>query len=181
MKQRGEEKIRFDAAVGRNALYRESDKAGGLTRLAGVLKPDGLVSLAEVVPSQGMRLSELLDLESETAVYRKRLAEAEENIYADPGNPLVNWTAEDFTGLLHQAGFEVLKSECRRFADRRLIRNEDIERWFASRGGSYADRASPLLSSSALERLRKICEGQLSGREVDWRSTMLFVCAAKKG
>jgi hypothetical protein len=37
-----------------------------------------------------------------------------------------------------------------------------------------------LLSSTELQQLRKICSDQLSGREVAWYSTVLFVSAEKK-
>jgi putative ATPase len=169
--------IRFDAVVGRNALYREADKAGCLEAVAAVMRPGGQISLAEVVPSEGMHLSALLDLESESESFRRKLAEAEEGIYGDPGNPLVNWSAEDYGTMLENAGFGVLKKESRRFSDSRTIRSRDIERWFAHQSGSYAARASPVLGSPELEHLRKLCTDQLSDRELDWRSTVLFVSA----
>jgi putative ATPase len=173
----GEELIRFDAAVGRNALYREADKAGCLKVLSALLRPGGQISLAEVVPSEGVRLSELLDLGSEDERFRGNLSEAEERIYGDPDNPLVNWSAEGFCGMLETTGFRVLKKETRSFSDPRTIRSQDIERWFAPHGGSYATRASTVLSPAELERLREICRAQLTGRELDWRSTVLFVSA----
>ena len=180
LKKRGEEQIRFDAAVGRNTLFRESDKVGCLSALSAVLRTGGRISLAEVVPSKGMSLSELLDLHSESEAFRKNLHRAEESIYTDPNNPLVNWSVEEFCGIVENAGFNVLKRETQRFADRRTIRSEDIERWFAPQSGSYAARASAFLSSTQLEHLRKICADQLSGRELDWRSTILFVSAVNK-
>jgi putative ATPase len=171
--------ICFDAAVGRNALYREPDKAGCLNALSAVLRPGGQISLAEVVPSQGMHLSELLNLKSEDEAFCGKLTKAEEKIYADPDNPLVNWSVGDLCGIVENAGFNILKRETQRFADRRTIRNEDIERWFAAQNGSYADRASTVLNSTELERLRKICTDQLTGMELDWRSTVLFLSARK--
>jgi hypothetical protein len=69
-------------------------------------------------------------------------------------------------------------------ADNRTIRTEDIERWLvppkgkqSQHPGSYASQASQVLSSAELKRLRQICLDQLSGREVDWQSTVLFVTA----
>jgi putative ATPase len=177
MDRRGEGRLRFDAAVGRYALFRESDKAGCLDSLAGVLQPEGIASLAETVPSRGMRLSELLNLESESEQFRNQLTRAEETIYTDPNNPLVNWSVEDFCAIVQKAGFKVLNRESQRFAGSRTIRGDDIERWFASQSGSYGDRASAFLNSSELQRLREICFDQLSGGEVEWRSTILFLTA----
>jgi len=80
----------------------------------------------------------------------------------------------------------VLRSESRKLADTRTIRTEDIERWLelqkgkqTEHTGSYASQASKILSSAELDRLRQICLNQLSGREVGWQSTVLFVTAEK--
>ncbi|MEE8590834.1 MAG: AAA family ATPase [Spirochaetia bacterium] len=182
--ERGEGEVRFDAAVGRNALFRQEDKLSCLAGLAAVLRPGALLSLAEIVPSQGMRLSDLLDLQSESEEFRHKLGQAENEIYTDPENPLLNWNPEDFCSLVESAGFRVLRSESRRMADNRTIRTEDIERWLvppkgkqSQHPGSYASQASQVLSSAELKRLRQICLDQLSGREVDWQSTVLFVTA----
>ncbi len=184
MAERGEGEVRFDAVVGRNALFREQDKAGCLAGVAAVLRPAALLSLAEIVPSQGTRLSELLDLQSESEEFRHKLGQAENAIYSNPSNPLVNWNAEDFCSLFQSVGFRVLKSEFRKLADDRAIRTEDIERWLglqkekqSEHTGSYATQASKILSYAELKRLRQICLDQLSGREVQWHSTVLFVTA----
>jgi putative ATPase len=179
LRQQGEAAIRFDVVVGRNALYREEDKAGCLNAVSSLLRPGGQLALCEIVPSMGMRLSELLDLGSEKEAFRKRLAEAEDRIYTAADNPLVNWSVEDFCGILEEAGFKILQRDTPQLIDRRKIRSEDIDRWFARRSGSYADRASAVLSTTELERLHTICSDQLSGREADWQSVVLFVHAEK--
>jgi putative ATPase len=179
LQQQGQEAVLFDAAVGRDALFREPDKSGCLNAISTVLRSGGQISLAEVVPSMGMRLSELLKLESEDEAFRRKLAKAEEMIYTDPANPLVNWSAEDFCGLVEDAGFKILNRDTQRFTDSRTIRSEDIERWFAPQSGSYATQASAMLSSAEIERLRKICTDQLTGRELDWQYTVLFLSAEK--
>ena len=177
--QSGGEQLRFDAVVGRNALYREPDKAACLAAVSELMGPAGRLSLAEVVPSEGMRLSGLLDLAAETPEFRDRLARAEQAIYSDPDNPLVNWSAEDLYAMIEQAGFRVRNKELRRFSERRLIRKSDIERWLAPQSGSYADTASAILEPADLQRLRGICTGQLEEREVDWQSTIAFVSAER--
>jgi putative ATPase len=177
LRKRDQETMWFDAAVGRNALFREADKAGCLGGLSGVMRQGGRISLAEVVPSMGMRLSQLLKLEGESAAFRRKVAKSEERIYKDPDNPLVNWSVEDFCGMVEDAGFGILERHTRRFTERRTVRAEDIERWFSSQSGSYAALAAGTLDSEGLERLRKISAERLTGQEVDWQSTVLFISA----
>jgi putative ATPase len=179
LRHSGEEIILFDGAVGRNALFREADKTGCLDALSGILQPGGRISLAEVVPSLGVRLSQLLDLEGESAGFRGKLAEAEEGIYTDPDNPLVNWSVEDFCGMMENAGLGIVEKHTRRFVERRMIRAEDIQRWFSVQRGSYGTSAAATLGPEKLEVLRKVCAEQLTGRELDWQSTVLFTSAER--
>jgi putative ATPase len=169
--------VRFDAAVGRNALFREADKAGCLQALAAVMQPAGFVSLAEVVPSEGMRLSAMLNLEGESEEFRQKLTRAEEVIYTDAHNPLVNWNADLFCRLVETSGFHVQENQTRKFVDQRMIRQEDIERWFSSRSGSYADLATKAMDPAEVQQLQQLCLDQLTGREVQWHSTVLFIKA----
>jgi putative ATPase len=177
LERQGEGEVRFDAAVGRNALFREADRPGCLAALAAVLRSEAPVSLAEVVPSQGMRLSGLLDLRTQSETFRGKLEQAEKAVYSDVDNPLLNWGAEEYYAALQSAGFEVLKREPQSFSSRRTIGGEDIERWFGAQEGSYARRAAVVLSPAELQQLKQMCMKQLSGREVEWHSTVLFVTA----
>jgi putative ATPase len=184
LERTGEGTLRFEAAVGRDALLRERDKAAGLAALWAVLKPGARISLAETVPSRGMRLSELLDLRREEQGFHRRLAEAEERIYANPDDPLFNWSAELLCDLIAASGFTVAECDTERLAEKRVIRPEDIERWLAlepggGRGESYARRASAVLEPAELELLGRLCRDQLSGREVDWFSAVVFIAAEK--
>ncbi len=182
LERRGEGSLRFEAAVGRDALLREQDKAACLAALAAVLKPGARISLAETVPARGMRLSALLDLDAQDGEFRRRLGEAETRIYSNPDDPLVNWSPEDLCSLIGAAGFTVLGCDTERLLEKRIVRPEDLERWLAvkpgdGRGESYARRASAVLEPVELERLGRLCRDQLSGREVDWFSTVVFIVA----
>lgn len=77
LRERGEEGVRFDAAVGRHVLTRCEDKAGALAELRSCLQPGGRLVLSEVIPRHGQRLSDLADLTGLDADLVSRLREAE--------------------------------------------------------------------------------------------------------
>ena len=59
--RRGDSELRFDAIVGRNVLVRRPDKRAILKLGASLLRPGGVLSLAEAVPRHAQRLTALLD------------------------------------------------------------------------------------------------------------------------
>jgi len=182
LERQGQGELRFDAAVGRNALFRESDKADCIRGLAAVLRCGARIALAEAVPAQGTKLSDLLDLSAEAEQFHSRLLEAEKLIYGNPDNPLVNWAPQDLRTQLGHAGFKDLNCVSQNLSEKRTIRPEDLGRWLetgSASGRSYAEQAAAVLEPKELERLRALCGEQLSGREVDWHSTLVFITAEK--
>ena len=169
---------RFDAAVGRNCLLREPDKAGSLAAVAAVLRPGGRLCVAESVPARGQRLSELLDLsvlETDTVA---RLQQAEEEVYRTPGDPLTGWDEQSLAADAAAAGFVVTGADLETAEGPRFVREEDLERWFA---GGWGDALARALSAAELDEVRRIARAQLAGREVSWRTATLFLAAEKPG
>jgi putative ATPase len=185
--QAGDEAVRFDAIVGRGALARETDKAGALRLLAGLLAAPGRISLAEVIPVRGTHLSTLLDFEGAPAEFAERLRQAEERVYRDPADPLTGWDAEDYTRGAGEAGLESVSAALEAHEGPRWIRPEDLERWLgepapgepAGRGErtTYARRLG--LPAVDLDRLRQMARAQLAGKEVTWTTVTLFLTAVR--
>jgi hypothetical protein len=177
--------VRFDAVVGRGALAREADKAGALRLAAGLLAPGGRLSLAEVLPGRGTRLSSLLDLSGEGPAFEQRLREAEEKVYRDPQDPLTAWDAGDYERGAREAGLEAVGAAVESVSGPRLLRAEDLDRWLGAGGGERGERgnyASRLgLSAQELGRLRALAAAQLSGKEVAWTTATLFLTGVRPG
>jgi putative ATPase len=169
---------RFDAAVGRNCLLREPDKAGSLAAIAAVLRPGGRISVAETLPSRGQRLTELLDLSTLEQDAVARLRKAEADVYRSPGDPLTGWDEQSLAADAAAAGLVVTGVEVESATGPRFVRDEDIGRWFAGAWGSALARS---LSAAELDEVRRVCRAQLAGREVSWRTATLFLAAEKTG
>ncbi|OHD73384.1 MAG: AAA family ATPase [Spirochaetes bacterium RBG_13_68_11] len=174
----GADSPRFDAAVGRNCLLREPDKAGSLAAIAAVLRPGGRLCVAETLPSRGQWLSEVLDLASMSPDAVERLRQAEAEVYRAPGDPLTGWDERSLAADAAAAGLVVTGVEVESATGPRFVRDEDIERWFSGAWGSALARS---LSAAELDEVRRICRVQLAGREVSWRTATLFLTAQKSG
>jgi putative ATPase len=163
--------LRFDAAVGRNCFLREPDPDTCLRSVASILRPGGKLAIAELLPARGQRLSGLLDLGSIREAARERLDRAEGEIYAGPAEDRI---AEAAT----RAGLEVTSSKVEEVSRPRRVRPGDVERWF---DGPYGAALARHLTPEELGAVRVLCRSQLAGKEVPWRSAMLFLVAEKPG
>ncbi|HMN27165.1 MAG TPA: AAA family ATPase [Caldilineaceae bacterium] len=111
----GVERPQFDALVGFNALIDLPDRAAAVQTLVVLLAPHGVISLAERIPRHTQRLYRLVDLAELGKTLSKRMVAAEEAIYANQADPLVNWDADGLVQLLSETGLTVTATVgCRR-------------------------------------------------------------------
>jgi putative ATPase len=182
LQARGDDAVRFDAAVGRNVLTRCADKTAALARLRTCLRDGGRLVLAEVVPRQGQRLSALVDLSDLENDLIGRWRAAEEAIYEDASDARVNWQLPELESALLAAGFTVQGSlHGETHEDERRLSAAQLERWFvlpAVPGSpSYASRLLAHLTTAELERVAACFRRQLLDQIVPWRTTWVYVTA----
>jgi putative ATPase len=183
LRVRGEQDVRFDAAVGRNVLTRCADKTAALHAIRAYLCDSGCLSLAEVVPRRGQRLSALVDLADLEPELRARLHTAEEAIYDQAEDPQVNWDIVDLEAMLHATGFALrgaLNADIQE--DERHITAAHLMRWFSRSGErlrpSYADHLLTQLTAEELQRVERCYRRQLLDQVVPWRTTIVYVIAS---
>ncbi len=169
----------FDAAVGRDCLLREADKAGSLRAVASCLRSGGRLSVAETMPGKGQRLSDLLDLSDLDDGSRQRIRDAEARIYASGDSPLVSWDEQTLSEAATVAGLTVRACHVELAESNRRVRPQDVDRWFSREPGSYASAASAVLSDAELSELARRCRDHLAGRDVSWRSAVVYLEAQR--
>jgi len=180
---RGEGELRFDAIVGRNTLGRTPDKAAALRLLAGLLRPTGRLSLAETVARHTQRLYDLVgDSSSRLGEnLHRRVRNAEEAIYADAGDPLVNWEAADLERLLIESGFGEVTVEVEAQTSDLLVSPAVLGRWFAPDAErdrpSYAQHLLRGITPQELAAVKAEFQRQLAGQTVPWRTEAAFLTA----
>lgn len=180
---RGDEELRFDALVGRNVFIDRPDRDEALKTAAGLLRPGGRLSLAEVVPRHSQRLSALVELDALAADLAGRVKAAEETIYADPAHPMVSWDKEDLVAACLTARLEVVSAEIERETTERRVTPADLARWFApdppEKGGrtTYAGHLLKAMTPAELAEVKAIYESELSNRTVSWETTVAYLVA----
>ena len=180
--------VRFDAIVGRNALLNSIEKEAALRQLAERLAPDGWLSLAETVPKHTQRIYALGDRSTLRPELAERLIAAEEAIYADSADALVNWDEDRLEAALF-AAFPA-QAQSGRVSIERIDADTDVlisegmvRRWFGPALGdrrSYAERLAEGMGPEEVEQIEGWVRGQLLNRTVPWRRrTVLLRVAAR--
>ena len=183
LKQAGQDELpRFDVIVGRNVLTQLTDKTAAARTIQHWLNPGGRVVLAEVMPKQSQRLYRLVDLSGLDEGLRARVVAAEEAIYADPTNPMVNWEAANLKAIFEQAGFSQVEVKVETAGSERHIGAEQLARWFShestdSRPTLAQHLARQGVNPAELAQLKRIFEQQLLKQVVPWHSTMAYLVA----
>jgi putative ATPase len=172
--------VQFDCILGRNALLHESDKAGTVQSLIPYLRPQGLLVLAETIPRHAQRLYRLLDCTGLEKKLYKRWVEAEESIYTQAPDPMVNWDEQDLVALFEAAGLTV---QMHREETQTEIRITPalLDRWFSQQDKdprpTYANHLASSLSAREVATLRDLFTQQLRNQIIPWKSTTAIIKA----
>jgi len=177
---RGEEDVRFDHILSRNPHSVNLFTAEVLRRLAELLLADGRLTIAQTIPRHGQRLYTLVEWQGADGLAEK-VAAAEEAIYTDPSDPLVNWDENDlFTRLA--AVFQVETQQLTPEGRRQRITTAQLDRWLAPEGDgerpSYRQRlAAAGLSAAECDQVAARYRRQLQEQVVDWETAVLYLRA----
>ena len=172
--------VKFDRIIGRNVLMAEPNKATILQAIAPLLRPEGAIAFAETIPRHTQRLYKLVDATSFSKRLYKDLVKAEEAIYKDDTDPMVNWTEEDLLPLFEGAGFKA-DIQVEQTSTLLPITAKTLERWFAVglEKPSYGDRLAEVLSTKDLEKVRQVFTQYLKGQTVNWGGAIAFIAACR--
>ncbi|MGF1538011.1 MAG: AAA family ATPase, partial [Elainellaceae cyanobacterium] len=162
--------LAFDGIVGRNLLLNAADRAATVTALASLIGPDTTILLAESLPKDAQRISQLLTLPHGVG---DRLIEAENTLY--DSDPSLAWGRDDLVQLFEGSGLTVEVQE-ERLPVELYLSPGLVSRWVepGQKMPSYRDRLAPLLSPQDLE---VVCRGvrSLTHQTVSWETQLAFV------
>lgn len=175
--------LRFDRIIGRNLFTEQrlpTDQPAIWADLRQRLLPNGRLALLQTVPRHGQRLYQLVDW-ADQADLQAKVAAAEEAIYHDPTDPLVNWDENSLAQTLSQAGFSRIQQQLQTETSLRSITAEQIARWFTAVEGekpSYGRRLQQAgLSNDELAGVQALYQKQLVGQPHPWQTAVVYLIA----
>ncbi len=184
---RGEADVRFDVILGRNVFAGSQpdrfQKVGQI--LTALLTAGGRLVFSQNIPRYTQRLHALVEWGRE-AKLRDKVIAAEEAIYSDTIDPLVNWDERDLTAALEAAGLSDVRMTVEDQTEERLITAAHLDRWFGASAAdgrpSYRERlVVGELTEGETAKVEKLFRGQLLDQAVQWSSRIGYVEAESKG
>ncbi|MCB9418984.1 MAG: AAA family ATPase [Ardenticatenaceae bacterium] len=177
---RSEADLKFDRIIGRN-LFTIGDLRLTIGELTRWLALDGRLALLQTIPRHTQRLYELVEWPDGSL--RQKAAAAEEAIYHDESDPLVNWNENDLAAALQSAGLDV-QMTVETQTEQRRITADHLARWFPNDETyqakvSYAQRLlEGGLSDGELEQVNNLYGRRLQDQIVTWHNSTAYVLAA---
>ncbi|MCP4425313.1 MAG: AAA family ATPase [Chloroflexi bacterium] len=182
---RNEADLQFDCIIGRNLFtsqFTSHNWQFTIDNLVRWLAANGRLTLIQTIPRHTQRLYELIEWPDDAL--RQKVAAAEEAIYHDEADPLVNWDEDDLAAALQTAGLDV-QITVEKQAEQRRITADHLTRWFPDGDDdayqtrpSYAQRLLVAeVTETELDEVAAIYRRQLRGQIVSWHNNAAFVQA----
>ncbi len=178
------EGLLFDFILGRDPLTRRPDRGEVFTACRSLMAPRARLSVVQVVPSKGQRLSELYrGRAGEDPVY-DALRKAEEIVYSHSGNPLTNWNDKELITACEAADLEVIDSATFTVETERTLHPRLLDRWLDPEESPYGYGAALRDLAAAGGSATSVQVGAALNRvlgsvTVSWKSTYLRLLARK--
>ena len=181
---RGEEAVRFDRVVGRNPFLRpETRTVAGLVELRGWMLPNSRLALAQTIPQRGQRLYQLVPWPADLASLYQQVAAAEEAIYANPNDDLVNWNEQDLAQLFVAAGWQDAGLQLETQTEQRRITAGQVDRWFGEGENGRLSYAQQLqqggVTVEGIKQVEQLYRRQLQGQVVGWKTAVCILTTVK--
>jgi len=174
--------VKFDLIAGRNVLRSLVKKVDFLKECTNLLSSTGRIVISEIVPSMGQRISELL-ADSIPQDLLKGFCAAEDELFGDKSDPMVNWDAKSFSAEIKKIKDFTADVHTSSDVSNRRITPDEIDHWFRITDGkgrqSLGDRAVKFMSADEINRLRTLIHKKLDFKDVGWKTTLIFLKLSK--
>ncbi len=183
-----ERELRYEAAIGYNAVLRSADRENFFHNTTALLSDGGRVALAELLPREGGRLSELQEVKSLPSRLLELLTAAERRLYDETHHPLLALDGKELRSAAGAAGLAVTDCRKRDLYEERTIKKADIERWLAPGESSStlgdciaaAGSAAGKEPEEARIALQRELVRHTAGATVQWRTRLCLLVAEKR-
>ncbi len=168
--------ILFDGIIGRNVLMALPDKLAAIQQIFQLLSPTGQLVLAESIPSRSQRLSQLLEPNSIESDLLKQLTAAENQLFHDSTDAMVNWDVPDLQRDFANVGLNC-QIQTVTFKTPLVITSALLDRWLGQSGKYRQLLTSQNLSSKEIDLIAQQVTRQLANQSVLWHRSIAFIQA----
>ncbi|MCR5380257.1 MAG: AAA family ATPase [Lentisphaeria bacterium] len=166
--------VRFDFIIGRNFIANASDKQAAVQNIVKLMNETaGNVALAENIARHTQRLAALIQDHGQE--WLPRIRQAEDDIYANPDDPLVNWDEKTLADYFEKAGRSIKNIELQSFTREIIISSAQLQHWFDNTPGSFRNRLLKLCSEDDVDNFFNAVRTELLNHKVQWSTQVAFL------
>lgn len=148
------------------------------------LAKDFKIIIAQKIPTNGQKLSELIKnqiLTAETstnfAQLLEKMSQAEQEFFSDIENPLFDWDGTFIANAFKTKGFSV-KVDIQEIQEKRRISSQEIKKWFDLQHSAYAAKMEEKLGTLDLQKIVNLLE--TSEKSIfSWKNQIAFFVITK--
>lgn len=148
------------------------------------LAKDFKIIIAQKIPTNGQKLSELIKnqiLTAETstnfAQLLEKMSQAEQEFFSDIENPLFDWDGTFIANAFKTKGFSV-KVDIQEIQEKRRISSQEIQKWFDLQHSAYAAKMEEKLGTLDLQKIVNLLE--TSEKSIfSWKNQIAFFVITK--
>lgn len=148
------------------------------------LAKDFKIIIAQKIPTNGQKLSELIKnqiLTAETstnfAQLLEKMSQAEQEFFSDIENPLFDWDGTFIANAFRTKGFSV-KVDIQEIQEKRRISSQEIQKWFDLQHSAYAAKMEEKLGTLDLQKIVNLLE--TSEKSIfSWKNQIAFFVITK--
>ena len=184
---REEANLQFDRIISRNIVTQDSLPFGEMAQIMREkLLDNGRFCLVQTIPQRGQRLYGLVDWSDQPDGLFEKVRTAEEAIYSDQTDSMVNWDEISLETTLHEAGFADVQLILEVEMEKRQLTAVHLNRWFDAEKSTgerltYRQRLTQILSETELAAVEALYRKQLQNQLVSWQTKVAYVLGFNKG
>ncbi len=166
--------VHFDFIIGRNFLANATDKKTAVRNIVKLMnEKEASIVLAENIARHTQRLAALLQDHGQE--WLPRIRKAEDDIYANSNDPLVNWDETTLAAHFEDAGRSVKNVELQSFAREVIISSAQLQHWFDNAPGSFRSRLLKLCLADDVDAFFNAVRAELLNHKVQWSTQVAFL------
>lgn len=182
---RGDAGVKFDRIVGRNLfLHYPLGQTNVFLLLQNYLAENGRICFVQTIPKHGRRLYDLVDWSGVDKKLLAKVQKAEDAIYADADDPLVNWDETDIETAVTAANLTLQQHQIETEISQRQITSQHLSRWFnfeVEEGNDKLSYARHLLENKLTKKevdiVSTLYQRQLRDKTVAWHTKIIYLTA----
>lgn len=153
--------LKFEIIIVKNRLTKLMESKDLIEETYKNLTKDGSVTFSQIVPMDSTRLSMLIEDERLKATLEK----LENIIFTNMDNPLTNWGTDELEQKIEEAGFKMKENTKIEITENRIIKPENIEKWFNGEFGSALKKINSEFTKADIVKglIETVCN-----RKVEW-------------